>query len=399
MIALGGSVRAVSLEEAARLAKCAAERVGVTRVTQVTALDRVGVPVCVAVRPRAAQGGVCVTAGKGWTVEEARLGAVMEAVEQAWAEPGRAQVAMRRARVAEILDGAERRDAILDLCPRRGSVIDLAASTLVVEADAVGRPETALLPAELVLHPAPAVLGASYFGTGTNGLAAGSTLAEATLHALIEALERDALSFHNLRDASEVIDLDELPVPYPALRERLARARVALFVRHLPNELGLPAFTAVVSDLDEPQLTVRGDGLHLTPSIALARAVTEALQCRLTIIHGGRDDLDHFVLRFTGVDHEARHEEARHLRERLAAGPKRAWSEVAALPLGDDVDQTLSSLLARLADRGFPLVYRIRLTPADEPVSVVRVVVPRLECFLAETKRMGRRLRRHLEGS
>ena len=54
-------------------------RAGITRVADVTALDRLGIPVCQAVRP--ASRNLSVSQGKGATPEAARVSAAMEAIE------------------------------------------------------------------------------------------------------------------------------------------------------------------------------------------------------------------------------------------------------------------------------------------------------------------------------
>ncbi len=150
-----------------------------------------------------------------------------------------------------------------------------------------------------MFHPAPPFLGAAYFGTGTNGLAAGVTVAEATLHGLIEVLERDAVSFHNLRDESLRLRTTDLPPPFESLIELAFRrgAGGTPCARCLPNvrQACCPVSLAVIVDLDEPQLTVRGDGLHPDPMVALSRAITRRAVAPPS--SGGRDDLT-FVCRF-----------------------------------------------------------------------------------------------------
>ncbi len=98
---------------AGSLARCARPRplrprlVEVARVTAVTALDRIGVPVFVAMRPTAAPGGVCVTAGKGWTPMAARARLLARSVEQAWASQGGAAWRLNEIKVADLLDKAD----------------------------------------------------------------------------------------------------------------------------------------------------------------------------------------------------------------------------------------------------------------------------------------------------
>ena len=59
---------------------------GVTRVTEITHLDRVGIPVFSAIRPTAQDGAVSIYAGKGATTEQAKASAMMEAFERYSAE-------------------------------------------------------------------------------------------------------------------------------------------------------------------------------------------------------------------------------------------------------------------------------------------------------------------------
>ena len=60
------------------------ERMGITRVANVTGLDRVGVPVVTVVRPNARS--LAVSQGKGLTLAAAKVSAIMEAVELHHAE-------------------------------------------------------------------------------------------------------------------------------------------------------------------------------------------------------------------------------------------------------------------------------------------------------------------------
>src|SRR5262245_57612072 len=55
------------------------ERVGITRVAELTRLDRIGIPVFQAVRPSARS--LTLSQGKGLSVAAARVGAAMESME------------------------------------------------------------------------------------------------------------------------------------------------------------------------------------------------------------------------------------------------------------------------------------------------------------------------------
>src|SRR5215472_9669481 len=111
------SLRARPIAETLRLAERVGRELGVVRVTDTTRLDRVGVPVFAAIRPAATPLSLCVSAGKGLLVDEARIGATMEAIELAFAEPGRSGVAVVAATVGALglpaADFGPRADATL----------------------------------------------------------------------------------------------------------------------------------------------------------------------------------------------------------------------------------------------------------------------------------------------
>ena len=76
---LGTSLRSVAPELTERRARQLMPALGISRVTDITRLDRLGLPVHASVRPRGRT--LRVHAGKGMLVDEARVGALMEAVE------------------------------------------------------------------------------------------------------------------------------------------------------------------------------------------------------------------------------------------------------------------------------------------------------------------------------
>jgi DHA3 family macrolide efflux protein-like MFS transporter len=80
MYRLSSSLRSRSVEESLKYAEEIAPRLGITRVTDTTWLDRVGIPVFASIRPAAAAGSLCVNAGKGLREIEAKVGAYMEAM-------------------------------------------------------------------------------------------------------------------------------------------------------------------------------------------------------------------------------------------------------------------------------------------------------------------------------
>ena len=95
---------------------------GISRVTDITRMDRLGLPVFASVRPRGKA--LCVHAGKGLLPADARIGALMEALEFAIAEPQRTRWAGRSQRLGDLSEGWAGRFTLLDLAPRIGVPAD-----------------------------------------------------------------------------------------------------------------------------------------------------------------------------------------------------------------------------------------------------------------------------------
>lgn len=379
-----------------------AERLGITRVTDTTRLDRIGIPVYCSIRPDAIPGSLCVSAGKGLRHIEAKVGAVMEGIEMALGEYGRSPVSSFPATPRDVFDGATRPDAILDFCPRLGTHIPLDLPIECVEAEEIFSGTRSAVPAELVFIPYRQMYGGtSLFGASSNGLASGNTLNEATLHGLAEVVERDINSFHLAKDYSRLVLPETCPPHILDIFEKVSATGLVLHLRYRPNPFDLPHFSAAISDPDheDPLFVNGGTACHLSPAISAVRTVCEAVQSRLSFIHGGRDDL---------VDRHRRY-------DRLTAAQrlKRARSSVAtyarpqdAIAFGDIPDQTpdqptIEACLERfrelLATQGIHHVFRVVLSTPDDPVFIVKIVVPHLEAFSEVNARVGRRLRDYVK--
>ncbi|HEY0253904.1 MAG TPA: YcaO-like family protein, partial [Kofleriaceae bacterium] len=77
--------------------------------------------------------------------------------------------------------------------------------------------------------------------------------------------------------------------------DRITRTGARVFVFDLASDIGVTCIgCSIVEDPREPMWrplgVYQGFGAHLVPEIAIARAITEAAQTRLTYIAGGRDD-------------------------------------------------------------------------------------------------------------
>ena len=396
-VALSSSLRAVPAEVTLARAKTMARGLGITRVTDITRLDRLGIPVFASIRPAARPGSLCVNAGKGLRPIEAEVGAYMEAIEYAFAEPGAApNVEPVEATARDVLDGRTRPTAILDRCPKMGRTIRLDTRMTCVSAEEIRSGRRALLPAELVFLPfAPRGRSSLAFGSSSNGLASGNTVREATLHGLCELLERDIRSFQALRDTSVRIALDSIEGPAAELVRSVGEAGLELSVRTAPNVFGLPYFTAVLFDpqATSPHLVNAGFGCHPHRGVALVRAIAEAAQSRLSFIHGGRDDLLSRHRRVARWSFDKRRAHVRRVAAQEASGSIVPLEEVRDFAAtAPSVERLEALVLRRLRAAGLRGVYRVTLTRPEHPLQVVRVVVPRMEVFTESLGRVGPRL-------
>lgn len=366
--------RATLARIAPLLARC-----GITRLTCVTGLDRLGVPVYCAIRPAGRV--VQVSNGKGLDVDSARVSALMEAIELHHAE-NPLPAHLRLASADELAgDGATvLLPPALPGADGRYYAPTFRHEWLRGEALDDGAPVWA--PASLACFartPAPLV-------TDTNGLASGNHVLEASLHALYELLERDALAqlsdAGRLRIRERCRVIDAASIPDPLLRETVARierndSRVVLM--WLPSRIAVHTFWTVLLNRRRGAAVSTlnlGAGCHHDPTVAAARAVTEAAQARLTFIHGAREDRGR-----KPVDTAPAVEESPAYRyfERLPASA--AWRDLPAslAPGGGDLRVVHDWVVSALGDAG-QRAWRFDLTHADIGITVVKVVAPGLAC-------------------
>ncbi len=375
-----GTHRAV--DPAATLARVMplAAGMGITRVAVLTGLDRIGIPVAAAVRPNSRS--IAQHQGKGATPAAAKASAVMEAVETFHAEL--IDLPLRLASAAE-LGAAAAPPALLPLAPSGvafGSGLETQRLLWAPATDLmVGKP--LWVPFELVSTDFTQTMlpGGAVFQATTNGLAAGNTWAEAVLHALYEAVERDAVALWRAAPApaqdARAVDPDSVDAPgCRHLLALFAGARMRLRIWDVTSDIRLPAFVALVlsddtTDEVEPQL---GSGCHASREVALSRALTEAAQARAAVISGARDD---FVPSgYTEASRARQWEIAAHwlrapARRHFAAAPDRAAP--------DDLGRDLDTVLAALDAAGLRQAAWVDLSRPGIGIPVVRVIVPGLE--------------------
>jgi len=386
------------LAETIEIAHPIARRLGVSRVVDVTKLDRIGIPVSVSIRPTAAQSHLCVNAGKGLTPPEAVAGALLESIEFAFAEPGASELMHEIATIRDVVLSFPQPFDIRSLCPLWHT--DLCPSTPVAVIR-VEHPDTgsfALLPAELVWMPTRGLPYTGMFGGSTSGLASGNSLLEASVHGLAELIERDTTAMNCVKLSSRLVNLQTVPKHLSSLVELIHSAELDLFVRYTPALGKLPYFEAYILEptLSVPIAIAAGYGLHLDKSVAFTRAVTEAAQARLSHIHGGRDDIVRRHEMFASSAPEAESAANMRLRKRItnADATINFESIVDHNRCCSDLSTAWTTLNDIIKNAGLCSPFVLPLTPESLPLQVVRVIAPGLEQFDPDSHRVGPRLLR-----
>lgn len=392
---LSSSLRSRTAEESLAVVGPLAKARGISRVVDTTWLDRIGIPVYASIRPDAAKGSLCVNAGKGFTNAEAKIGAYMEAIEFSYAEEGRNVAPWFLAKPADILNSFQSRISFAEFCAEIGAEIQEDDEIAVCRAEEImsGLGEV-LVPAELVYMPFSKNPGIRLYCTTTNGLASGNNVIEATVHGLAEVMERHVRSFDVIEDKTVLVAAEGLTPKLKDMVERIEAAGLTAVLRYSANKFGMAFFSAFVMEPDElnPIAIAGGHGFHPVREIAAVRALAEAVQSRLTNIHGGRDDL---------IRHVKQEAESGTNAIRAAIRAKRAQIEGAtdAVDYRDvpdfeipTIDAALECLYGGLRKEGIEHVARVVLTEPDCPFQVVRIVAPGAENFSHDVRRVGPRL-------
>ena len=355
-----------------------ATQMGITRLGNVTGLDRIGIPVTVAIRPNSRS--VSVSQGKGFELSQALASALMEAIELFHAE----EPAGRTVDASFVELSANAPVAHPGLLSRGEiSVLDRARIRWIEGYDLLAR-ESCWVPWDVV-HTDYTLLTRynieqHQFLSGSNGLASGNHLAEALSSAICELVERDAVAVwhaRNIRERScchlDLASIDDGDCR--ALLESYERAQVRPRLWDVTSDAGIPAFLCDIPAASSSGLRrFRGAGCHPARGVALARALTEAAQIRLTYIAGIRDDLP------TSDYLESTEQKlgAALLDAISQASTARSFSDVPTHDT-DDVAIDLRWELGRLRAIGIERIIAVDLTRPEFGIPVVRVVIPGLE--------------------
>lgn len=384
----GEGGRAVSAAQTLARVEPLAKIAGITRVADITGLDRIGIFVFSSIRPTAQGGAISVYNGKGLTMEQAKVSAIMEGIERYCAEVH--DRPLRR----ELAASAVRKGAV----DPRTLILPQGAESSLPYGPVAWTPAydleggDVMVPANAVFHPYAPKGDVMLFRSSSNGLASGNTMEEAVLHGLMEVIERDAWSIAEVRrrfrggiDASGSERISRV-------LEMFSSQGVDVQLKDLTSDLGVPTVAAAADDvrLQDAGLLTLGMGTDTDAESAALRALIEVAQSRLTQIHGAREDTTR-----ADTSRQLGYERMKRLNAHWFSPEKEQvkLSDIPGLETGDVLDD-LVHVQFRLTVAGLGKVLFADLTRPEIGMPVVRVLVPGLECNAIDPDRRGRRLRR-----
>jgi ribosomal protein S12 methylthiotransferase accessory factor len=412
------STRVNSVAETLNLITPLCKKIGVTRISNITHMDKLYIPNYVSVLP-GTEDTIWVYSGKGPTNSHAKASAMMESIER--------YCSLASTSSKNIIKGTYKQlskeynkvlhpDEVVEPTNRafddKESIIDFVSGYDLLNEEEV------LVPAELVFSRysgiSPSVNAFLY--SHTNGLASGNVLEEAICHALCEVIERDAVSIADLCSSSipytifkrtvhsdksedqfiddssifQEVDISEIAQecePLKFLVKRFNDAALPLLIKDITqNDIGIPTFIAssIESITSDYGYYAKGYGTHLNARIALIRAITELSQTRAGNIQGARDDLRKIKYNENDKIDKRKWEFMRTSSSTLGGTSISTqpipFSSIKTYVMEDILDE-IKHILNRLKHAGLKRAIIVDLTNPDLQIPVVRAIVPGLETF------------------
>ncbi len=349
---------------------------GITRVANLTGLDDIGIPVIGVSRPNSKS--LATSQGKGHSVNAARVSGIMESIEGFHAE----NIDLKT--ITETYKNLTHKIDISRLAMSCEREFNEDIVIQWVKCHRINNENTVWLPYELIhaefTVPVPDNHG--YFIADSNGLASGNTLLEAINHGLYEVIERDCLALWQLTPPElhheKRINLDTINDELlEAILNKLKLKNIHVGIWNITNDIGIPTFICkIISDKNTGVRPAYGSGTHLNKNIALSRAITEALQSRVTFIAGARDDQYHEV-----YESEISDDVYNSWLDELRSIDESTLTPFADIPMIDfnSLEEDRDYVLSQLSNAGLVDAYFANLTKEKYNISVVKIVVPGLE--------------------
>jgi ribosomal protein S12 methylthiotransferase accessory factor len=362
---------------------------GITRIADITDLDRIGLPIYTAIRPTAEEGGVSIYGGKGITKDHAKASAMMEGFERYSAE--------RQSSDESIISNLNDIDNNIDPkslnLPKDLERVDINDWDLEwsIARDIISKKDY-YIPTNAVYHPYnPKDNAKTLFKSNTNGLASGNILEEAILHGMFEVIERDAWSIFELTHKNySQIDLDSIESDViNEIIEKFESEGIKIKLMDFTADINIPTIAASADDTvtKDAGLLTLGMGTHLDPEVAILRALTEVAQSRATQINGARED----TVR-ADFAREAGYERMKRINKYYfkQEDEQISLSDIenkSTHSITEDIEIVKNELMANDIEK----ILYVDLTRPEIDVSVVRVSIPEMEMYAIDQSRAGYR--------
>lgn len=319
-------------------------------------------------------------AGKGITKEQAYFSSAFELIEHTCLQY-RGDIPIISAKYKDVKDYAIDMKLFWETIKNTETFFDNFNEELEMDwviATSINNSSLILVPASFVFMYDVDVKG-TFFGATSNGAAAGTTLEDAILHGLLEAVERDAWI---IGQSNPYI----LPiVDYSSIKKneildvisKIKNLGYDILTRDYTNDIGIPVYrTWIVDKNNYSKYAYMGLGCHISPEIALERSITEAVQIDDWSETGGEVDsdmIDLSVLSNSLINIYNQH----YLVNKDVFGESKYKSEIK----NDSESMTstfsaIKKIVSLIKEKTGADVYFVDLSVSDINTKVVRVIVP-----------------------
>ncbi|MBQ2831684.1 YcaO-related McrA-glycine thioamidation protein [Methanobrevibacter sp.] len=387
-----GTHRVIAPKKTIEITQDKLKTAGITRIADITDLDRIGLPIYTAIRPTAEEGGVSIYGGKGISKNHAKASAMMEGFERYSAERQDSDevIVASPSEISEFGEFIEPESLNLPKELEKKCINDLRLEWSLSH-DLISNKDY-YVPTNAVFHPYTHENDiTSLFKSNTNGLASGNILEESILHGMFEVIERDAWSIFELTHKNYA-QIDTSSIESEIVNDTIDKFEsegINIKLMDFTADINVPTIAASADDTvtrDAGLLTL-GMGTHLDPEVAILRALTEVAQSRATQINGARED----TVR-ADFAREAGYERMKRINKYYfkEEEEKISLSDIenkATTSITEDIEIVKEELISNDISK----ILYTDLTRPELDISVVRVIIPEMEIYAIDPSRAGYR--------
>jgi YcaO-like protein with predicted kinase domain len=258
------------------------ERFAITRISDVTGMDFIGIPVYCACRPNAKR--IAVSAGKSMDKSMARAGAIAEGIEFHLFENPFGPWG-----VAPFEPGP------LDMPTRKDSTWNKEVPIAQDEVIHFDTGKRCFYPSDLVWITSRLKDEPQLFMGTTNGCATGGSFEDALVQGLCELVERDAVTVCQIAVDQGIdpprVNPESFSGNLKTIYDLCEAAGSTIYLFYCTIDIALPVFWSVLIDREHGLGRFAGYGCHVNAHVAAERAMLEAVQSRAVYVSGARDDI------------------------------------------------------------------------------------------------------------